>query len=211
MARFGAATVSDALDRLGIAGQATGITPLQSSVTLVGRAWTVRMVPITGIGGSVGDYLDDVPRGRAVVIDNGGRTDCTVWGDLLSTFARQHGVAGTVIHGVCRDSDNIRAMRYPMFTRGATMRTGKDRVRMCDVNVPVSLGSVSVCPDDLIVGDGDGVVVVPAREVARVLAASEEIHQAEEQVRMHLEEGASLRDARKAVGYHALQRSESAS
>ncbi|MFW6078387.1 MAG: RraA family protein, partial [Gemmatimonadota bacterium] len=81
------ATISDALDRLGIAGQAEGIRAVGPDVRCAGPAFTVRLVPITGTRGSVGDFIDEVPTGAVVVLDNGGRTDVTVWGDLLTETA----------------------------------------------------------------------------------------------------------------------------
>src|SRR5699024_6351851 len=95
----------DALDKLGINGQIAGLLPLQRTARMVGRAFTVRYVPITGTDGTVGDYIDELDPGTVVVIENAGRTDVTVWGDLLTSAASQRGVAGTVIDGVCRDSD----------------------------------------------------------------------------------------------------------
>ncbi|HVW31755.1 MAG TPA: RraA family protein, partial [Acidimicrobiia bacterium] len=122
--------VSDALDRLGLAGQCLGIGPLDPSFRLVGRAFTVRYGPVGHDGGSVGDYIDDVVDGEVVVLDNGGRVDATVWGDILTSVAHARGVAGTVIDGVCRDVDRSVELRYPVFARGNWMRTGKDRVRV---------------------------------------------------------------------------------
>ena len=85
---LGTAAVSDALDRLGIVGQALGIRPLTPSVNAVGRAFTVRFVPSNAGDGSVGEFIDDVSPGSIVVLDNGGRCDVTVWGELLTRVAR---------------------------------------------------------------------------------------------------------------------------
>ncbi len=109
----------------------------------------------------MGDYIDDVPSGSVVVLDNSGRTDCTVWGDILTGVASRRGIAGTVINGVCRDVARARSIGYPVFSRGSYMRTGKDRVEVDRMDVPVSLGEVQVRPGDILVGDGDGVVVIP--------------------------------------------------
>lgn len=96
--------VSDALDKLGIPGQAFGIIPLENyKKTTVGPAFTVRYVPASDPPGSVGDFVDDVAPGDMVVIDNGDRSDCTVWADILTQYAGLRGIAGTVINGVCRD------------------------------------------------------------------------------------------------------------
>jgi 4-hydroxy-4-methyl-2-oxoglutarate aldolase len=197
--------ISDALDRLGIVGQALGITPLDRSFRLVGRAWTLRYGPVGADRGTVGDYIDDLGPDDVVVLDNQGRLDTTVWGDLLTTTAHRRNVAGTVIDGVCRDVDRSLDLGYPIFSRGNWMRTGKDRVRVEATQVPVSIGGIRVEPGDHLVGDGDGLVVVPAARVAEVLATAEAIELAENTIRAAVEAGASLRDARRDVGYHDLQ------
>src|SRR5438445_9978949 len=92
---FSTTTISDALDRLGVAGQVFGITPLDRTFRLAGRAFTVRTIPVAGSGASVGDYIDDVPPGAIVVLDNSGRLDATVWGDILTTMSHRRGLGGT--------------------------------------------------------------------------------------------------------------------
>src|SRR5207244_11922796 len=101
---FSTTTISDALDRLGVAGQAFGIVPLDRAFGLVGRAFTVRTIPVSTAGGSVGDYIDDVPPGSVIVLDNSGRLDATVWGDILPIMAHRRPIAGTVIQGGRGDS-----------------------------------------------------------------------------------------------------------
>lgn len=199
------ATISDALDRLGIAGQAEGIRAVGPDVRCAGPAFTVRLVPITGTRGSVGDFIDEVPTGAVVVLDNGGRTDVTVWGDLLTETAGRRGLVGTVIHGACRDGARIRELGYPVFSRATYMRTGKGRVRAVDRQVPISVGTAAVEPDDRIVADADGVVVVPAGRAAEVLEVALEVDAAEDRIRRAVRSGASLADARRRVGYHDLQ------
>ena len=76
------ASLSDALDRLGIACQCHGIAPLSNEVQFTGRAYTVRYGPASKPPGTVGDYIDDVAPGAVIVLDNSGREDCTVWGDI---------------------------------------------------------------------------------------------------------------------------------
>jgi regulator of RNase E activity RraA len=205
LAALSTSAVSDALDRLGIAGQALGIAPLDRSFRLAGRAWTLRYGPVGQDRGTVGDYIDDLGPGDVVVLDNQGRLDATVWGDLLTTTAYRRRVAGTVIDGVCRDVDRSLTLGYPIFSRGNWMRTGKDRVRVEATGVPVSIGGIRVEPGDLLLGDGDGLVAVPATRLDEVLAAAVEIERAEDAIREAVEAGASLREARRAVGYHDLQ------
>jgi 4-hydroxy-4-methyl-2-oxoglutarate aldolase len=197
--------VSDAIDRLEISGQCLGIMPLNPNFRLVGIAWTLRYGPIGEGTGTVGDYIDDLGPDSVVVLDNQGRLDATVWGDLLTSTASRRKVRGTVIDGICRDVDRSIQLSYPIFSRGNWMRTGKDRVRVEATQVPVSIGGVRVDPGDYLIGDGDGVVAVPARRIGEVISAAEQIHEAEEHIREQVERGVNLRDARREVAYHSLQ------
>lgn len=200
------AVVSDALDRCGIVGQCLGIRPLVNSFRLLGSAVTVRYAPAGIRGGTVGDYIDEVQPGEVVVLDNGGRLDATVWGNLLTEYAHRQRIAGTVIHGVCRDVARSLQLNYPIFSRGACMRTGKDRVQIEAYNAPVSLGEVRVEPGDLLYGDADGVVAVPRARQQEVLEAALQIEARENQIRDAVAGGMRLDEARRAAGYHHLQR-----
>jgi 4-hydroxy-4-methyl-2-oxoglutarate aldolase len=140
------------------------------------------------------------------VLDNGGRVDCTVWGDILTAMANQRGVAGTVIDGVCRDVQRALGLLYPIYSRGRFMRTGKDRVEVSDVNRPVTVGGVQVRPGDLLLGDADGVIAVPQEitdEVAEICAV---ISEREEAILNDVLAGGSIAEARRSHGYHLLQR-----
>lgn len=204
------AALSDAMDRLGISGQCLGIKPLTPGFRLAGRAFTVHCVAATKPAGSVGDFIDDVPGGAVVVIDNGGRPDATVWGDILTFLAHKKGVAGTVIDGACRDVRLCLELSYPVYSRSYSMRTGKDRVQADAYNQPVTIGDARVEPGDLILGDADGVVALPKIHEEAILAAAEAISQAEEKIRAELQRGCRLDEARKRFGYHALQTRDSA-
>ncbi len=201
-------TVSDALDRLGIAGQCLGVKPLDHHFRLCGRALTMRTIPVAVERGNVGDYIDDVRAEEVIVIDNGGRSDATVWGDILTFVAHSKGVAGTVIDGVCRDISRSLELQYPIFSRGWSMRTGKDRVQLDGFNVPVSIGDARVSPGDLLLGDANGVVVVPRERELDVIALAEQVHAAEEDICRAVESGMRLDEARKQFKYFELQRRE---
>lgn len=200
------AAISDALDALHIHGAALGLTPLWNGMSFAGPAYTVRYRPADVDPGTVGDFVDDVPPGSVVCIENAGRTDCTVWGDILTTVAVRRGIAGTVIDGVCRDVAKAIALQYPLVARGRFMRTGKDRVQVEAVHVPIVIGTVTVKPGDYVVGNDDGVVVVPAAERERVLARAHEIDAREQAIMTSVESGMRLDEARTAQGYHLLQR-----
>jgi len=199
------ATLSDALDRLGIAGQCHGIVPRDPKFRLIGRAFTLLYGPAGKPSGTVGDYIDDVPEGSVVVLDNRGREDATVWGDILTEIAHRRGLAGTVINGICRDVALCRELGYPVFSRGHWMRTGKDRVQVEATNIPVDLGGARVRPGDLLRGDADGVVVIPTEHEEAVLSAAEAIAQTEERIREAVRGGQRLDQARRALNYHRLQ------
>ncbi|ARB30240.1 RraA family protein [Pseudomonas tolaasii] len=199
--------VSDAMDKLGIPGQCLGIAPLDNyRGTVVGPAFTVQYVPANTPPGSVGDFIEDVLPGDVVVIANAGRTDCTVWGDIMTQYAGVRGIAATVIDGVCRDVSKALGDGYPMFTRGRYMRTGKDRVEVLAVNQPVAIGEVRVCSRDIVVADANGVLVVPRARAAEVARVARQIEDVESQIRAQLEAGKTLKQARESLGYHTLQR-----
>ncbi|KAG7428689.1 Aspartate aminotransferase [Fusarium oxysporum f. sp. raphani] len=177
--------VSDALDKLGIPGQAVDIMPLTNyNKTTVGPAFTVRYAPASNPPGSVGDFIDDVAVGDVVVIDNGGRTDCTVWGDIMT-------------------HDN-----YPIFSSGRWMRTGKDRVQVECVNESIGVGKVRVSPRDIVVADANGVVIVPRDRAREVAAIASRIEESEQGIREMIRKGSTIAEAREKLGYHTLQRKE---
>jgi len=207
-ASFSTSTISDALDKFGIGGGCKGITPAIPKVKMVGTAYTVRYIPVGAVKGTVGDYIDDVLPGDVVVLDNNSRTDCTVWGDILTVTAKMKGISGTVIDGVCRDLPTILEERYPIFSRGRFMMTGKDRVMVEATQVVVSIGTVQVKPGDILVGDDSGVVVVPQEMAEKVLEAAMTIDEAEKCIVNAVREGFSLTEARAKFGYHALQRKQ---
>lgn len=204
-ARLDTTSISDALDRLGIAGQCLNIKPLEWTFQVTGRAYTILYGPSAAPSGTVGDYIDDVEPGGVVVLDNGGRENATVWGDILTWVATRRGVAGTIIDGACRDTRLARELRYPIFSRSYSMRTGKDRVQVEAVNGVVNIGDARVAPGDLLRGDADGVLVIPRAHEDAVLAAAEEIDATEQKIRHAVNEGKTLAEARRELGYHALQ------
>ncbi|MBU1695835.1 MAG: RraA family protein [Proteobacteria bacterium] len=202
---FSTPTISDALDKLGVPGGCHGIMPVVSGVKMAGTAYTIRYVPVGAVRGTVGDYIDDVLPGDVVVLDNKGRTDCTVWGDILTITAKMKGIAGTVIDGVCRDIPTILKEKYPVFSCGRFMMTGKERVMVEATQVMVSIGKTQVKPGDIIIGDDSGVVVVPREMALKVLEIARAIEEAENFIVKAVQKGLSLKKAREKFGYHTLQ------
>lgn len=180
---IGTSTISDALDKLGIEGQCLGIRSNSRQWKIAGRAFTVKYGPVDIQKGTVGDCIDDVTPGDVVVIDNQGRLDCTVWGDIMTGVAKRRGIAGTVIDGVCRDTNRSIELDYPVFSANRYMRTGKDRVQLETMGGADSIANIRVRQGDIIVGDADGVVVIPKEFEEKVLAIAIEIEATEDKIR----------------------------
>ena len=199
------ASISDALDRLSLPGSLHGIAPLRPGQRACGPAYTVAYEPVDEHGGTVGDFLDDVPAGGIVVIDNQARTDCTVWGGIMTRVAAATGIAATVINGVCRDVETILSTDYPMWSAGRFMRTGKDRVRVAAVQQPLTIDRVTIRPGDLVCADEDGALVVPADRAEEVAELAQRIEAVENAIVAAVRSGLTLTQARAAHGYHTLQ------
>lgn len=205
---LGTATVSDALDKLKRPGSLLGLAPLADGQRMVGRAFTVRYVSAQVPAGTVGDFIDQVEPGQVIVLDNDGRVDCTVWGDILTAVAHQRGISGTVIEGVCRDTHRALSIGYPIYSRGRFMRTGKDRVEVAEERGPVTIGGVTVRHGDILLGDSDGVVAIPKDCEDDVLEVAEMIQAREEAILTAALGGATIAEARAKYGYHDLQRAD---
>ena len=204
-AKLDTTAISDAMDRLGIVGQCLNIKPLDPRFRLTGRAFTILYGPAGTPPGTVGDYIEDVPPGGVVVLDNGGRENATVWGDILTWVATRRGVAGTVIDGACRDTHLARELGYPIYSRSYSMRTGKDRIQVEAMGGPVNIGDARVNQGDILRGDADGVVAIPQAHEDAILTNAEQIDAAESKIRALVNEGHTLTEARAKLGYHKLQ------
>ena len=166
-AKLSTSVISDALDALGVHGQCTGIHPQAtgSFTPFCGRAFTVQFLPCgtpderTPSGG-IGDYIDDVPEGYVIAIDNRARLDCCVWDSQVSQRALARGVVGVVIDGACRQDPGDQP-QLPLLARGRQARHGSKRVRVEAFNLAVVIGGVRVECDDLLCADQNGLVVIP--------------------------------------------------
>lgn len=199
--------VSDAMDKLGIPCALPHIKPIVAGTGKVvcGPAYTVRYIPVGAEKKTVGDFLENVPQGAVVVIDNSGRGYCTVWGDIMSQYASLRGIAGTVIDGVCRDVKVIRELDYPMYSKGCYMSTGKDRVQMEAVNVPAAVCGLQVRPGDLMLCDDNGAIRIPYERAEEILEIAQSIENTESSIVAAIKSGSTLAEAREQTGYHRLQ------
>ena len=208
LGRLDVASVSDAMDKIGIPCGLLGIHAVVPGKHICGRAFSVNYVPNGVVKGNVGDFLDDVQPGQVVVIDNSGRLYCTVWGDIMTFVATRKGIAGTVIDGVCRDIPGILENDYPIFTKSTYMVTGKDRVTVDYVNKPVAISGVQVCPNDIILADDTGAVCIPDAVAEKVADIAESIEKTEQAIIAEVKNGSTLKEARAKLGYHHLQTHE---
>ncbi|MFE6779301.1 isocitrate/isopropylmalate family dehydrogenase [Streptomyces sp. NPDC057702] len=198
------ASVSDALDSLGVGGALAGLTPRVPGARAVGRAFTVTYRPLDSAEPgfrNAADYLDDVPEGAFVVVDNAGSTTCTTWGSLLTRLARRRRIRATALHGSARDIAETRATGYPLFSTGVTMVSGKNRVELAATGQDVVIGAVTVRPGDIVVADDDGVLVVPAEHAADVATRAERVERTETAIARALDADQRLDAARRQFGY----------
>jgi regulator of RNase E activity RraA len=183
------AAVCDALDAEGLLSQAPRVPlrPLTSGRVLVGRCRTMLWADM--FHGDPRPYelelraVDLCCPGDVMIAAAGGSMRSGVWGELLSTAARNAGCAGVIVDGAVRDVRQMTAMDFPVFARGVCPYDSKDRQRVIDVDVPVEIDGVRFEPGDLVVADADGVVVVPARVEAEVVRRAWEKVHAEDRVR----------------------------
>jgi regulator of RNase E activity RraA len=194
--------LSDVLDSFGLMHQALRpfVRPLDESLTLFGRARTGRYVATNTVAPGDNPYalemdlIDALRPGEVAVLACGGPTDWIApWGELLSTAARARGAAGCVTDGLVRDTTRIRAMRFAVFHGGIGPLDTKGRAQMTEKDTVIEIAGVRVAPGDWIMGDVDGVVVVPAGNADAVFTAALDKIAAEDTTRVELEAGESLR------------------
>jgi regulator of RNase E activity RraA len=173
--------VADVLDRLGRRSQAMAhdVRPLGGGPTSVtGRAFTITAAASDVVLENPYEHelaaVDATPAGAVVVLATGGLLDVAVWGELLTTRMLARGGVGVVTDGGVRDVAGIRRLDVPAFAAAVTPRDSFGRAQVTGWGEPVTCAGVDVSPGDLVRGDEDGVVVVPAELAADALAAAEE-------------------------------------
>lgn len=193
-------SVADAMDSLGLYGPLPGITSRNPGQrTIAGPAFTLRYQSFERKNGeyhNAGNYIDEVGPGEIILVDNQGRADCTVWGDILTETALRRGVAGTVVHGAARDIGEIQRQGYSLFSAAVFMYSGKNRVRLVEKRVPVEIGSTRVHPGDWIVADSSGALAIPAAAISQVVRRAEQIDSTEQRIRSALRDDVPLEKAR---------------
>lgn len=187
LARYPTATLYEAAGKCG--DMAPEIRPVVSGVSLSGIAYTVRTFPSDTT--AVIRALDAAPAGSVLVIDAGGTDRAAVWGGTSSLVCRLRGLAGCVTNGCVRDTEDLQHAGIAVYAAGISPR-GTLKNHEGWRQLPVSVGGVIVSPGDFVIGDDDGVVVVPAGEGAAMCARAAEQRKKEEARDARVRNGESL-------------------
>ena len=180
------ATISDALDACGLPAGQGGLRPMWGRPKVAGFAVTVELEPLSAhlnaerggahilTGAIAGAGPDDV-----IVVANGGRTDVSSWGGIVSVGAVRRSNRGAIIDGACRDVGQARELGFPVFARAQVPVTARGRLRQKSAGEPILVGDVTVRPGDVVMADEGGVVVVPRERATEVLDAAQRLAERE--------------------------------
>jgi len=179
------ANISDAMHR---GGDVPGLRPIFPGMKFAGPAVTVRTYP--GDWAKPVEAIDACQQGDVLVIDAGGAGPA-VWGELATHSAVKKGLAGVVIFGAVRDTPEIRALRFPLFSSVITPSAGEPK-GFGEIGVPVSIARVKVFPGDWIVGDDDGLVVIPKARATETANRAMDVLERENRLRREIQSGSTL-------------------
>ena len=185
----GTATLSDALGKSGAMDH--GMRPVSANPRMAGQAFTVRIHTADIL--MVAKALSDCEKDQVLVIDGRGELNTALWGELTTLAALRKGLAGVVIDGAVRDIAAIRRSLLPVFARAVVPNAGGAEY-LGELNVPVQCGGQIVRPGDWVIGDEDGVVVVPEEKVVPVQERAKQIIEAEKVLEQRIRKGADLGD-----------------
>jgi 4-hydroxy-4-methyl-2-oxoglutarate aldolase len=159
------------------------IKPVDPKCHLAGKAVTVECYPGDNLALHQGIYA--AQPGDVLVYNIHGYNGAGHFGDIMATACQARGIAGVVMDGSCRDSEDMKEMGFPIFAT-AYNPSGTVKESLAKINVPIVCGGVLVNPGDIIVGDCDGVVVIPADKAEEVLQKAQGIFNKEIEVRKQL-------------------------
>jgi len=185
LSRVSTPNVSDAAHR---GAAMSGIRPISQGLRMSGRAVTVRTCP--GDWAKPVEAIDVAEPGQVLVIDAYGR-EPAVWGELATLSAIQRKIAGVVVDGAVRDTPEIRKMGLPVFSRFICPNAGEPK-GFGEINVPVVAGGLKVSPGDWILGDDDGVVVLPAEKAVELANRAQDVLERENRLREEIRQGGTL-------------------
>jgi len=193
LAALDTCAVSDAMDKLGLQGVATGIHRVATDRRICGRVVTAKLEPDDGRPASSRHLgttaIQTAQPGDVIVMEQRTGIDAAAWGGNLSLAAQLRGIAGTIVEGPARDVDEAHGYGYPVFARSRTPHTARGRIVETGTNVPIMVGDVAVLPGDYVVADGTGVVFVRAVDIEAVLDAADAVVAREQAMVKALREG----------------------
>ena len=184
------ASISDAMGKKN--AMLSCMRPILEGVTVAGRAVTVRTEP--GDPKKPTEAVTIAGRGDIIVIEARSSQETACWGGVDSFASTQGGLAGAIVDGAVRDTAEIRAIGFPVWSRAVTPKTS-EAVGRGEINVQIQCGGVVVNPGDIVVADDDGVVVVPGNEAAIVLEASIKRERIEQRIKQEIRSGANVLEA----------------
>ncbi|WP_260286253.1 RraA family protein [Peribacillus aracenensis] len=161
--------ISDAME--GLSNLESAIKPLKEEFHMAGRALTVQM-PV-GDNSAVLKAIGQAKPGDIIVVDSKGDTYRAIAGDFVVGMMQTMEIGGLVVDGVIRDLEAIKEMNFPVFSKGTTVASS-GKAGVGEINIPISCGGVTVFPGDLIIGDIDGVVVVPQARGEEILTKAKD-------------------------------------
>ena len=177
--------ISDAMHRKGVMRD---IKPLFENIKLVGKAVTVQT--FEGDWAKPVEATDAAKKGDVIVVYAGSK-DVAPWGELASRSCKQRGIAGIVIDGAVRDVDEIRRLKFPVFAKYVVPNAGEPK-GFGELNTEITCGGQNVKPGDWIIGDDNGVVIVPKEHAYEIARRAKEVWKAEERVREEIKRGRTL-------------------
>lgn len=201
-ARLFTSVLSDCLDSIGYCRQAmpSRVRPLDDDLVMVGRARTAAFMEVYHHEAGTNPYeleialIDSLQPNELPVFACSNPARVAPWGELLSTAAGARGAAGALMDGCTHDIKAIRAMKFPVFHGGIAPLDSKGRGRIMALDTPVACGGVMVLSGDLVFGDADGVVVIPRKIEAEVLALAFDKIKGEKSTLADLQRGDKLAD-----------------
>ena len=201
--------VGDVMDKMGLTHQflPPSIRPLHQDMVVVGRAMPVLSVdvfvekvedsanPLSARSfGLMLEALDDLRAGE-IYLNTGSSPRNAMWGEMMSTRARKLGARGAIVNGYVRDTRAILAMNFPTFGFGSYGQDAAPRYKVYDFRIPIEIGAATIHPGDILFGDIDGVLVVPAAAASDTFHRALEKARGEKTVKRDLENGLSATEA----------------
>jgi regulator of RNase E activity RraA len=213
LGRIDACAVSDALDKLGLAGCVTGLKPLSVLRRIAGRVHTAKLVAKDAVPPSSGpprhlgtSAIMACSPGDVIVVEQKSGIEAGSWGGILSRGAKIRGISGVIADGPVRDADEARDLDFPVYGRSNTARTARNRIVEAATDVPVSIGDVTVRPGDYALADSSAAIFIKAEDIERVLQAAEDIAAREAAMGADLQRGKPITEVMGANYEHMLKK-----